>query len=41
MEFEKVIVDNKPTYEAKAFDITGNGYPDIIGKPYFEDKVEI
>jgi len=25
MEFEEVIVDNKPTHEAKVFDITGNG----------------
>lgn len=41
LEFEEVVIDNKPTHEAKVFDITGNRYPDIIGKPYFEDRVEI
>lgn len=32
--FEPVVVGNLPTHDAKVADISGNGLPDIVGKPY-------
>ena len=31
---ETVICEGMPTHEAKLGDLTGNGLPDIVGKPY-------
>ncbi|MBN2584629.1 MAG: VCBS repeat-containing protein [Planctomycetes bacterium] len=37
--FEEVLVQQGiPTHEAKAADLTGNGLPDIIGKPYHPER---
>lgn len=35
---ETVISEGIPTHEAKAADLTGNGLPDIVGKPYNPEK---
>ncbi len=39
--FEPEVVANLPTHGAKAGDITGNGLPDIVGKPYDSGKDQI
>ncbi len=37
--FEEVVVARGiPTHEAKMGDLTGNGYPDIVGKPYLPER---
>ncbi len=37
--FEEVLVwQGIPTHEAKVADLTGNGLPDIVGKPYVPEK---
>jgi hypothetical protein len=41
-EFEEVLIhEGTPTHEAKVGDLTGNGLPDIIGKPYSRDDCHI
>jgi len=42
-EFEEVLIqEGIPTHEAKADDLTGNGLPDIVGKPYApEGRVDV
>lgn len=32
--FAMVVIDHLPTHDAKVGDISGNGLPDIVGKPY-------
>ena len=39
--FEPEVVANLPTHGAKVGDITGNGLPDIVGKPYDSGKDQI
>ena len=39
--FKAEVVANLPTHGAKAGDITGNGLPDIVGKPYNSGKDQI
>jgi len=37
--FEEVLIHHgTPTHEAKAADLTGNGRPDIVGKPYKPER---
>jgi len=37
-----IIQEGVPTHEAKVADLTGNGLPDIVGKPYSpENHVDI
>ena len=37
--FEEVIIQRGiPTHEAKVGDLTGNGRPDIVGKPYYPER---
>ena len=35
---EFVLAQSIPTHEAKAADLTGNGRPDIVGKPYYPER---
>lgn len=35
---ERVIASGVPTHEAKAVDLTGDGRPDIVGKPYHPER---
>ncbi|MDP6356736.1 MAG: VCBS repeat-containing protein [Planctomycetota bacterium] len=38
-KFEEVIIQTGiPTHEAKVGDLTGNGWPDIVGKPYHPES---
>lgn len=38
-EFEEVLIEQGvPTHEAKVGDLTGNGLPDIVGKPYDPER---
>jgi len=39
--FEMEVVANLPTHGAKAGDITGNGLPDIVGKPFDSGKDQV
>jgi len=40
--FEEVLIsEGIPTHEAKTGDLTGNGLPDIVGKPYSTDDSHI
>ena len=38
-DFEEVIIERGiPTHEAKVADLTGDGRPDIVGKPYQPER---
>ena len=38
---EAVVWEGTPTHEAKAGDLTGNGLPDIVGKPFSEKSCHV